>query len=302
MKLKPLVISFLAYVTLSCGPISDEDDLHVNKGKISVAVDESFKKIAEAEIVGYQAMYPDTEFDITFVPEQKAIGLLLSDSVELAIVSRELSEKEQRYFTSRQIAYQPAKMAIDAVTLITGKENNLESISLQDIKEALEGSSDKYKLVFDNSSSSNLNSLTETLAVNELSKKNIFSAKGTQDVISQVATSKILIGVIGYNWISDTESIKAKKLREQINILPIEIPNGAIISPSKNTLSDKTYPLSKIIYLHTTQHRWGVAKGFVRYACSQVGQIIVDKMDLQPYYRMAKVYKVNDTPDINTTE
>lgn len=301
MKNTLILLSSL-FLLIACGPISNDDDLHVNKGKISVAVDESFKQIAEAEIVGYQAMYPDTEFEVTFVPEQKAIGLLLADSAELAIVSRELTPKEQTYFTSRQIEYQPAKMAIDAVTLITSKDNAVKSISMSEIKAALDGTSDKYQLVFDNGSSSNLNSLTQTLNVEKLSMQNIFSAKGTEDVISQVSKSSKLIGVIGYNWISDVDSKKANAFRETVDILPIEMKDGSKIIPSKNTLSNKTYPLSKTIYLHTTQHRWGVAKGFVRYACSQVGQIIVDKMDLQPYYRMAKVIQMNNTKDINTTE
>ncbi|MGR3812271.1 PstS family phosphate ABC transporter substrate-binding protein [Jiulongibacter sp. NS-SX5] len=297
----------LAYLSafifmVSCNQkVKNAEEMHVGEGEISVAVDESFKYIADAEIAAYQAHYPKTKFNVIYAPEQKAIGLMLSDSVELAIVSRELSDKEQRYFITREIEYQPGKMAVDAVALITNKDNPLEEISMEDIGKILKGEDSEYKLVFDNSSSSNLNFLLDEFQIEELNKTNIFAANGTEDVFNYIEKSKKSIGVIGHNWISDVDHKPSMALKERIKVLGIN-NDGEVTFPEVASLKDKSYPLSKTVFLHTTQHRWGVAKGFVRFACSQVGQLIVEKMGLQPYYLIPKKYEMFDTPELTTVE
>lgn len=293
----------LAFGLLSCNEtVRNAEELHVSEGHITVVADESFKNIVDAEVSAYMSHYPKTEFDIVYVPEQKAIGLMLSDSAELAVVSRPLTEQEQNYYTSRNIEYQPGRMALDAVTLITSKDVDMQSISMNELASILKGEETEYKLVFDNSSSSNLNLMLDKFGIKTLNRRNIFAAKGTEDVFDYIENSKKSIGVIGNNWISDVDDKSSMALKERVNILGIETDNGEIIFPTSQSLQDQSYPLIKTIYLHTTQHRWGVAKGFVRFACSQIGQLVVEKMGLQPYYLIPKKYEMFDTPEISTVE
>ncbi len=301
MKIFHLHILALFAVASGCSSEEKAEELHVNQGEVTVAADESFKNIVEAQVAAYESHYPETKFHVVYTPEQKAIGLMLSDSAELAIVSRELSLDEQRYFTSRNIPYEPATMALDAVVLIVSKENSLETISTKELKNILEGKSGGVKLIFDNSSSSNLNALTSKLQVENLNRDNISAANGTSEVFDYIERNNNSIGVVGLNWISDSDDKKAMALRNRVNILSVDPGSGAV-KPSLASLRDKSYPLPKTVYLLTTQHRWGVAKGFVRFACSQIGQLVVEKMELQPYYMMAKKYEMNPGPDYRSVE
>ncbi|WP_304235344.1 PstS family phosphate ABC transporter substrate-binding protein [Jiulongibacter sediminis] len=302
--IKNLFLSLLVGLFfISCNKtVQNAEEMHVNEGHITVVADESFKNIVDAEINAYMSHYPKTEFDIVYVPEQKAIGLMLSDSAELAIVSRPLTEKEQNYYIARNIEYQPGRMALDAVTLITSKDVNLESISMAQLSSILKGDESEYKLVFDNSSSSNLNLMLDKFEIKELSNTNISAAKGTEDVFNFIENSKKSIGVIGHNWISDEDHKPSMALKARVKILGIQVEDGSVIYPNAQSLRSQSYPLIKTVYLHTTQHRWGVAKGFVRFACSQIGQLVVEKMGLQPYYLIPKKYEMFDTPEISTVE
>jgi phosphate transport system substrate-binding protein len=301
MKYQILLLLIASTLVFSCAHPRDEDDFSVSKGRITVAVDESFKPIADAEIIAYKAHYPETEFDVIYTPEQKAINLMLKDSADLCVVSRELTADEQKYFIQRNLKYSPGNMALDAVTLIVNKNNGRSSISVDEIERILKGEPSDTKLVFDNSSSSNLNSMLNKFNITEVNKTNIFAAKGTLDVFDYVNDNSNSIGLIGLNWISDEDDKKAMELKNSIKVLGIESESG-IVYPTMTTMKNQDYPFVKVIYLHTTQREWGVALGFVRFACTQIGQLVVEKMGLQPFHLIPKQYELNQVKPYNVIE
>lgn len=283
------VLIFLAFLGIACSMPKDTDNLSVKEGEIQVAVDESFKFIADAQMEAYKVRYPEAVFNTMYVPEQKAIGLMLQDSVDLIFVSRELNEEELVYFKSRGIEYTPAVMATDAVVFLTSQENSLENLTEQDISDALEGKND-LQLAFDRSNSSNLSTVLRYFGKENITSKNVRASQGTEDLLEFLADTKNTVAVIGYNWISDRHSKRVKEIKKNFKVIPIQGTNGENTFPSLRTIENETYPFVKPIYLHTTQDRWGVAKGFVRFACSQIGQLVVEKMDLNPGYLIPKRY------------
>ncbi|HEY1054670.1 MAG TPA: substrate-binding domain-containing protein, partial [Emticicia sp.] len=97
-----------------------------NDGEITIAADESLKPIVEAQIMAYNAHYPKAILHVKYMPEQKAMNLLMKDSVDIAIGTREATDNEKAIYTSRKIAYLPAKMALDGVALIVNPGNPME--------------------------------------------------------------------------------------------------------------------------------------------------------------------------------
>ena len=43
------------------------------------------------------------------------------------------------------------------------------------------------------------------------------------------------------------------------------------------------YPFTRILYFLTNEGNFGLGNGFIRFSCTQVGQIVVSKEGLQPY-------------------
>lgn len=287
MKKSLLLLSIFVSL-ISCQETSSENE-NINKGNVIVAADESLKPLVEAQINAYKAHYPETTFTTLYLPEQKAINLLLKDSAEVAIVTRELSENEQIYFKSKQIPYQPAKFAIDGVSFIVNNNSPISELSLDDIKEKFSESNKTTQMVFDNSSSSNLYYLINKFKIKDPQKLNITTADGTINVFDFISKSNTAIGIVGNNWISDDDSKMAKELRKKVKILPIKIKSTDLAYlPSFENIKAKKYPLDRMVYMHTTKIEWKVAKGFIRFSCSQIGQLIAEKMGILPYYNIPK--------------
>ncbi|UBM60329.1 substrate-binding domain-containing protein [Marinilongibacter aquaticus] len=302
MKKTFLLTAILTPLLYGCHSVGKTERLHVNKGKAIIAADESFEEVVKAQVNAYKSHYPETEFEVIYAPEQKAIRLMLSDSADIAVVSRELSADEQKYFTSRRIDYTPAEMAIDAVVLVVNKDFELNEISEARVASILKGEDEAFQLVFDNGSSSNLNFFLNHFKLEKVSNKTVSAAKGTEDVFAYVENHKKAIGVIGLNWISDEDDPNVRRRKSAVKILKVSKPGQVAEFASLATLRNQSYPFAKSIYLHTTQEQWGVAKGFVRFACSQIGQLVVEKMGLQPFYLIPKKYEMSETPEINVTE
>lgn len=302
MKLKYFLIfsvltlfCIVSFVACNYNPQETEDT--IKRGNATIAADESLKPIVDAQIQAYQAHYPEATFEVTYVPEQKAINLMLRDSVEIVIVTRELNDNELVYFDQTKIKYQPAPMALDAATLIVNENSNISAITLDDLKKIFLTKDTDKTLVFDNSNSSNLSFMCQKLGIESLDNANIFAANGNADVFSYISRNKNAIGVVGYNWLSDEDNKQADSLRQGVRILKVAESKGkGYFAPTTENLRKRDYPLERMIYLHTTQSKWGVAKGFIRFSCSQIGQLVVEKMGLIPYYIIPKVYVIDNSP------
>lgn len=298
MKNFALTALLLSLIVYSCSPATEsaEDDVSIRKGTMVIAADESLQPIVDAQIEAYKTHYPEVNFIRKYVPEQRAINLILNDSAEVAVVTRELNQKEQEALESRQIKYQPARMALDAVTLIVNKNFPDSTITIEKLKSLFDSKSAGITLVFDNSSSSNLNFMIDRLKIADLQKGNLFAAKGNLSVFEHIEKNTDAIGIIGNNWISDLDDSKAIALKNRIKILKVSQKGGKFYGPTFKNLKDRNYPLERLIYMHTTEDRWGIAKGFIRFSCSQVGQLVVEKMGLLPFYIIPKEVVIDKTP------
>ena len=306
MKNKKLKFAYLLFaigIFVACNNAQKEEKNYDTpvEGDMILVADESLQPIVEAQVQGYEMAYPKTKIHVKFVPEQKAINLMLNDSARVAIVTRELNEKELEVFKVTEIPYTPAIMALDGVALICNKNNADTMITVKELTEMFNGNLKKdTKLVFDNSSSSNLNYMIKKLGIKDVKKANIFAAKGNKDVIEYVKNNTNAIGIIGANWISDLDDKKSKNFQNSIRVLSVadkENPKKTdFYKPNQLTLAERKYPFERRVYLHTKEARWGLGKGFIRYCCFQVGQLIVEKMGLLPYYKFPRDIEIVRKP------
>jgi len=268
-----------------------------NDGEITIAADESLKPIVDAQIMAYNAHYPKAILHVKYMPEQKAMAMMMNDSVDIAIGTREATDNEKAYYASHRIEYLPAKMALDGVALITSPENQLENISLKQLKEIFDGKAyTDYKLVFDNSNSSNLNYMIQKLNIQDIKKANIFAANGNKDVIDYVEKNPKAIGMIGGNWISDLDDQNSRVFINRVKVLGVSAADSPgesdYYKPTTESLRARKYPLERRVLLHTKKH-FGLTKAFIRFCCAQIGQLVVEKSGLIPYYINPKGVIIN---------
>ncbi len=295
MKIKYLF--FVLILGLSACNTSSKEEPNINKGTITIAVDESIKPIIEAQIFAHHIHYPGTKITTKYMPETKGISMLLDDSLTMACTTREFNEAELNELKRRGIRYLPARMALDAVALIRNKSNTDSTITLSELKELLTNKNATTKLVFDRSNSSNLNIIMDKLKLKTINTANVFSADGNLQVIEYVKKTPNAIGFIGFNWISDKDDSDSQALLKSINVVAVgESEEKGFYKINFKNLNKRKYPLERFVYLHTLTKAWGVENGFIRFACSKTGQLVTEKMGLVPFYIIPKEFLLNTKP------
>lgn len=279
MKINILAVLF-CIILVSCSKEKKQDIDNPNKGEITIEVDESFQSVTEALTERYMALNPQTKINLVVKKEDLALLDFFERKIRVVVLSRELSAKEKETFDKKiDLPWQPAKFAADAVLFVVPKNSALESISMDDIYKELR--SEDKRLIFDGTNSSNLNFVAQKF--NRKPSELKFSIiNGNENVVEQLKKYPDKIGVISYNTISRPFGEEAEKLRNEVKILKIKQGNKTY-EPSLSNLKVMTYPFTRILYFLTNEGYYGLGNGFIRFSCTQLGQIVVEKEGLQPY-------------------
>jgi len=273
-----LIFILLFAVIVSCK--KEEKSPSYHKGEMTILTDESFKSVTEALADGYMITYPDTKIKVVTKKEDLGFLDLLNDKARIAVMSKDLSAEEIKAYEEQvDLKFLPAKFAADAVVFVVPKSSSKTSITMDEIKAGMQ--SEDKNFIFDGANSSNLNFVAQKL--NKLPKDLKFSIiPGSANVIEELNKYPNKIGVIGLNTISRPYDKKSEQLRELIKILPVQT-DEKLYSPDFEGLREMKYPFTRVLYFLTNEGNFNIANGFIRYSCTQLGQMIVQKEGLQPY-------------------
>ena len=304
MRCNVLLMALMCAVMCACGGTTQKETII---GKVNVSADESLQPLMEAEERAFEGIIKDVEVNLIFRPEDVSIGLMINDSTRIAVVTRELNAKEQDIIKQNKQQVFTHKLATDAVALITHPANHDTLMTMNELKDLFLGKksnwselkganlSEKVVIVFDNNNSSNLSFISQKLGIQDKSKIPFFTANSNKAVIDYVKKTPGALGVIGINWISDTDDPAAEKFIKGINVLGIsEIENPATADaysyPIPYYLKLERYPLRRNVYLLTKD----VRNSFLNYACKDKGQLVVLKAGLLPATQPVRMIHVTN--------
>lgn len=277
------IIAFIAVVslvsiTINCNKKTEQET--ILKGNVSIFVDESLRPIMNEQVQIFESRY-EGKIQLISKSENEIIQGLVKDTTKIAVLTRQLTNEEQKVFVSRKIFPKQTHFATDAIVLIANINTKDTLISVQEITDFLKGStSTKIKgLVFDNPNSSSVRYLNNLAGIKESANKNIFSFKTNEEVIKYVSQNNGMIGVVGLNWIEQSNANL-----EKIAVLSIKnVKSNSYIYPSQNSLAEKTYPLARDLYIINCQGYSGLGMGFSSFIAGEVGQRIILKSGLLPF-------------------
>lgn len=290
----------------SCGRGKDKDGKELDSpanGTITVAVDESFQQIIEAEKMAFEKTFPYTKINLVYKPEGEAVAMMLNEKARMAIIARELNATEKETFKRDDFRYKSYKFAGDGIALITNKSNRDTLITTKELESIMKGTQKKWAksgndivLVFDGTSSSNLNFLIDTFKIDRKTKVSFFATNSNKEVIEYVKTHDNAMGVIGSNWISDGDDPTSLTFIRSINVLSVaNKPNPTkddYYQPFGYNLALKKYPLTRQIKLILREAHMGLGTGFVNYMTLEQGQLIVYKNGLIPLTQPLQIRQV----------
>lgn len=277
-SIKIIILFFLSIVAVGCKKEDKSPSYH--KGEMTILTDESFKSVTEALAEGYMINYPETKIKVVTKKEDLGFLDLLHDKARIVVMSRDLSPEEIKTYEEQvDLKFLPAKFAADAVIFVVPKNSPKESISMQEIEQGMQ--SDDKKFIFDGTNASNLNFVAQKLKKQPKDLK--FSIiPGNKDIIEELNKYPDKIGVIGLNTFSRPYDKESEKLRDLVKILPVEY-KGKVYNTDFENLRKMNYPFTRVLYFLTNEGNFNIANGFIRYSCTQLGQMIVQKEGLQQY-------------------
>lgn len=287
---KVIIYFFFAFTFfVSCA--KDNTD-NPQTGSITVEADESFENISRVLKDRYMLFYPKTKINLITKKENVALQDLLHGKARVIVMSRELTDDEKKAFKQRfKAEVEPARFAADGLVFIVSKSSTLNSISVEDVKSRLQDG--KNSLIFDGVNSANTSFIAKRLNLdpNHLKYSTLAS---NEEIVRNIDKYPNSIGVVGYNVLSRPHNKESKIFRESVKILPVIDSKGKSVAISTQTLKNNTYPFTRVLYFLTNEAYFGLGNGFIRFSCSQPGQIIAKKQGLQPFYIIPREVKITE--------
>lgn len=297
------VIFFAAFM-VSCSSCQDDKAEKgerkvketITSGVIDISCDESFEPIMEQEIMVFEAAYPKASIIPYYVSEAEALNMLLQDSVRLAVATRPLTPQEEASFKSRQLRVRTVQIALDAIAFIVNKSNKHEVISVDELHKIVTGevtqwsqlypgsTLGKINFVFDNQGSSSMRFAIDSLCQGKPLYKGLYAQKSNQAVIDYVAQTPNAIGVIGASWIGNKADSTNTSFTDVVKVMAVRKASGFDpYKPYQYYIAKGDYPLTRPIYMITTDPRNGLPTGFTKFVSSQRGQLIIFKTGIVPW-------------------
>ena len=271
------------------------------QGRQKILIDESYQQLFEAEVEAFEGLYKNSDIDAAYKPEGDIMSDFLKDTCRIIILGRNLHQKEKDFFASKKSFPTSTKIAVDALAFIAHKENPVENLTYNELKDIFTGKITSWKylysnlqhaglqdstltIVFDNEKSCNVRMIKDRLLNGSDFPKNCFAVKTNPEVIDYVSKNKNAIGIIGVNWISDKDDTLTRSFLKKIKVLGVssEQNPGDFFQPYEAYIYSGEYPFCRDMYIINREGRTGLGTGFAAFVAGEKGQLIILKAGMVP--------------------
>jgi phosphate transport system substrate-binding protein len=244
--------------------------------KITVDGSTTLLPIAQAAAEAYMANHSNANIVVSGGGSGQGITDIGTKKVDIGMSSREVKASEKTTYPNLTIV----SVAKDALTMIVSKSNTLDSISLAQVKGIYNGTYTNWKqvggpdlaivLLGRESSSGSRDYFTSAVMGGQNSSTSMLEKNSNGAIHDTVAQTPGAIGYVGLGYA--TSDVKALL----INV------SGTLIVPSVANVLNKTYPVSRDLYMITNGPAKGLAKSYIDFILSAAGQKIVEQQGFVP--------------------
>lgn len=225
----------------------------------------------------YKAKNPGVSFEIAAEGSTTGIAAIIDGTAQIGMSSRRAKPTEMSAASAKGVIMKPTVVAYDGIAVIVNANSPITSLTKRQIEQifagdvtdwsAVGGSAGKISIYTRNTSSGTYQDFKD-LAMN---KRDYASSSqkmaGNEQIASEVARNPNGVGYVGLAYVH-TPGIKV-------------IAVGGI-TPSKETVIAKQYPLARPTFYYTNGEPSGEAEKFIAFTLSDEGQKIVEKVGFVP--------------------
>ncbi len=310
-KILSIALCMAACILASCGRTDDKPSV---SGLSKMICDESFRNIMDDEIDVFEYQYPKSHVLARYESESAAFDSLMDGTVDLIITYRELTGKQREYLKSKDRAYRCRKIAIDGLAIIVNNENDIDELTMSDLKDIFTGAStrwgqvyptklknDSIQIVFDGNGTGALHYIQDKFNGGKQLDVKYYAQGSTEDVFKAVEAHKNALGIVGVSWLSPRLDAVATTLDERIEALNQNTPPPSntftdrikvmkireddkleAFKPYQAYLYDGSYPLFRIIYAIDASPVGSPDHDFFAFLTGVIGQKIILQTGIVP--------------------
>jgi phosphate transport system substrate-binding protein len=278
---------------LLCGCTSKE---HIKSESKSIQIkgSDTMINLVQAIAEEFAKENPTLNIGITGGGSGTGIAAFLNKTCDIAMMSREMSEKEMNLAKERNINPVIIKIALDGIAVIVNISNPVDKLTLDELRDIYLrkitnwkelGKKDKRIVILARESSSGTYAFFKEHVLRRGNPKgteeyhpSTLLMPSSQTICNEVMQNPYAIGYVGLGYIYEK------------NIKPVALAKdkkSPYVKPTIENILNNSYPISRALYLCISDKHRAEAKKFIEFALSPKGQEIVKKMDFVP----VKVYE-----------
>jgi phosphate transport system substrate-binding protein len=279
------------FLLTACSPASTQTDGQNVSGYIENKGSDTIVNLALAWAERYQTIKPDVRISVTGGGSGTGIASLINGTVDLANASRAIKPEEIEMAENAGISPVETIIARDAIAVIVNPQNPVTRLTLKQISRIFSGEIDNWKevggddrpivkLSRETNSGTHVYFLETVIRLGNSDDTTIFSddtllLPSSEGIISEVRDNPNAIGYDGLGYVVP-----------EVKILEIaKDENSLYILPSVETVNDKTYPISRDLYIYSQGEPIGIVKDYLDWILSAEAQEIVYDLGFVPYLK-----------------
>jgi len=245
------------------------------KQTITVTGSTTVLPIAQAAADAYMKLHSEANIQISGGGSGAGIQAIGAKTVDIGMSSRDVTKDELAKYPDFTII----TVAHDGIAIIVNPQNTIQHITLDQVNQTYTGKITKWTqitganvpgtnnqivLIGRDSSSGTRTYFDETVLSKATPVKTMLEQNSNGAVAQSVAQTPGAIGYVSIGFLSP-----------DVKALPVLMQNGSMVVPGIGTVKDKTYPVSRDLYMITNGEPSGLTRDYINFILSADGQKIV---------------------------
>jgi len=235
----------------------------------------------------YMSENPQVRISVTGGGSGTGIASLINGTIQIANASREMSSEEIEQARKNGISPVKFTVALDAIAVVANPGNSVQGLTLQQLSNLYTGKITRWEgvggrkgpvvlLSRESNSGTYVYFLEQVIRLGNSKSKELFSPQtllmpSSQGISAEVEQNPNAIGYDGLGYVTP----------EQKTIALARTAAGPYVLPSARSVLDKSYPVSRPLFMYTAGNPTGAVKKYLEWIVGD-GQKLVREVGFVP--------------------
>lgn len=261
-------------------------------GQASITIDnkgsDTMVNLALAWAEEYQKEHPELRISVTGGGSGIGLAALANQTTDIANASRAVKAEEKAQAVQNGFELKEFIVARDAIGVIVNPRNPVQQLTLEQISLIYRGKINNWsevggenrpivRLSRETNSGTHVYFLETVVRLGNSKDKSLFAANtlllpSSEGIIAEVSSNPNAIGYDGLGYLSD--AVKTLAIARK--------PGEPYVLPSAASVNDKTYSVSRDLYMYTHSQPQGIILAYLNWIRSAPAQQIVTQLGFVP--------------------